>query len=137
MGLPLLALLDDLGPAVLAVDYLENSAFDLQACSSFGELWSAARQTPGSAALVDWRRIGELFNVEHQHYLAEVDHAAPVVLLFDDTFGEHLPAADLGVTAALDSPILRADLLAVLTSLSHKALVDDSVVTEERRFSAV
>ena len=114
MGLPLLALLDDLGPAMLAVDYLENSAFDLQACNSFGELWSAARRTPGSVALVDWRRIGGLLNHEHQHYLAQVDQAAPLVLLLDDTCGQHMHPADLGVTAVLDSPILRADLLALL-----------------------
>ena len=88
MGLPLLALLDDLGPAMLAVDYLENSAFDLQACNSLGELWSAARRTPGSVALVDWRRIEGLLNDEHQHFLAQVDQAAPLVLLFDDTFGQ-------------------------------------------------
>jgi DNA-binding NarL/FixJ family response regulator len=119
MGLPLLALLDDLGPAMLVVDYLENSAFELQARSSSGELWSAASRTPGSVAVVDWRRVGGLFNEVHQHYLADVDHAAPLVLL-DDTFGQHrLAAADLGVTAVLDSPILRADLLAVLTAVAQ------------------
>lgn len=123
MGLPLLALLDDLGPAMLVVDYLEHSAFDLQACSSVGELWSAARRTPGSVALVDWRRIGGLLNAEHQHFLADVDHAAPLVLLFDDTFGQHRRAADLGVTAVLDSPILRADLLDLLVRLSGTAVV--------------
>jgi hypothetical protein len=118
MGLPLLALLDELGPAMLAVDYLESSAFDLHACKSFGELYSAARRTPGSVALVDWRRIQGLFNAEHQHYLADVDRVAPLVLLFDDTFGQHTQADDLGVTAVLDSPILRGDLLAVLMGLS-------------------
>jgi len=119
--LPLLALFDDLGPAMLAVDYLEKGAFDLQACNSFGELWSAARRTPGSVALVDWRRIGGLLDDEHQHHLAQVDQAAPLVLLFDDTFGQHTCAADPGVTAVLDSPILRADLLAVLIKLSRRA----------------
>ena len=121
MGLPLLALLDDLGPAMLVVDYLEHSAFDLQACSSFGELWSAARRTPGSVALVDWRRIGGLLNEEHQHFLVDVDRAAPLVLLFDDTFGQHRHPADLGVTAVLDWPIQRSDLLAVLNRLAGKA----------------
>jgi hypothetical protein len=108
MGVPLLTLLDDLGPAVLVVDYLEHSAFDLQVCRSFGEFWSAAR-------------IGELLDEEHQHFLADIDHVAPLVLLFDDTFGQHRYAADLGVTAVLDSPILRADLLAVLVKVSDKA----------------
>src|SRR5688572_3818156 len=120
MGPPLLTLVDDLGPAMPVVDYLENSAFDLQACSPFGELWSAARRTPGSVALVDGRRIGGLLNEEHQHFLADVDRAAPPVLLFDDTFGQHRHATDLGVTAVLDSPIPDAHLLAVLLRLSGK-----------------
>lgn len=121
MGLPLLALLDDLGPAMLVVDYLENSAFELRACSSLGELRSAAGRMPGSVALVDWRRIGALLNEDHQHYLAQVDQAAPLVLLLDDTFSQRLHAADLGVSAVLDSPILRSDLLAVVTNLSRRA----------------
>jgi DNA-binding response OmpR family regulator len=124
MGLPLLALLDDPRPAMLVVDYLKHSAFDLQACSSFGELWSAARRTPGSVALVDWRRIRGLLNDEHQHFLADVDHAAPLVLLFDDSFGGHVDAADVGVTAVLEPPIQRADLLAVLNRLSSRALAE-------------
>jgi hypothetical protein len=128
MGLPLLALIDDLGPAMLAVDYLEKSAFDLQPCDSLGELWSAARRTPGSVALVDWRRIGGLLNPEHQHFLALVDQAAPVVLLLDDTFGQHMDAADLGVTAVLDSPILRAPLLGLLLELSHRAVKATSFI---------
>ena len=122
MVLPLLALLDDPGPAMLGVDCLEHSAFDLQACSLFGELWSAARRTPGSVALVDWRRIGCLLNDEHEYSLENIHHVVPLVLLLDDTFGQQRHSADLGITAVLDSPIQRADLLAVMTRLSRKAL---------------
>jgi hypothetical protein len=121
MGSPLLALLDDLGPASLVVDYLENSAFDLLTCNSIGELWSVARRTPGSVALVDSRRIGGLLSEDHEHYLAQVDQAAPLVLLVDDAFGQHDDATDLGVTAVLNNPILRADVLGLLEQLSRKA----------------
>ena len=69
---------------------------------------------------VDGRRTGGLLNEEHQHFLADVDRAAPPVLLFDDTFGQHRHATDLGVTAVLDSPIPDAHLLAVLLRLSGK-----------------
>jgi hypothetical protein len=124
MGLPVLALLDDLGPAILAADYLENSAFDLQECSSFADLWYAARRTPGSVALVDCRRIGGLLDPAQQRPLAQLDRATPLVLLFDDTVGQPQYAADLRVSAVLHSPILRADLLAVLVRLSRKAAAD-------------
>jgi len=53
MGVPLLALLDDLGPAMLGVDYLKHGAVDLQACSSIGELWSAVLNRLSSRALAE------------------------------------------------------------------------------------
>jgi AmiR/NasT family two-component response regulator len=48
----------------------------------------------------------------------------PVILLVDQGFGPHMTADDLGVTAVLDKPIGRGELLAALVAAASSRLVE-------------
>jgi hypothetical protein len=120
MALPLLTLLDELARDAVGQVGQASSSFEVRACTSLRELWSAAKRMPGSVAVVDWQRIGGLLSEEHRHDLSLVDRVVPLILVLDGGFGGHMSADDLGVTAVLDWPIKGEALLALVAAAHSK-----------------
>src|SRR4051812_46926149 len=115
MALALLSLLSESADAGFWPVGLLASCFEVQACASLGDLWSAAKRVPSSVALVDWQRIGGLLSEEHRHDLSLIDRVVPLVLVLDGGVAGHMSAADLGVTAVVDRPMGDGELLALVT----------------------
>jgi DNA-binding response OmpR family regulator len=117
MALPLLTLLAELpdGAARHGAPMTSDS-FEVQACASLRDLWSAARRMPGSVAMVDWQRVGGLLSEEHRYHLSLIGRIVPLILVWEGGAGGHMSAEDLGVTAVLDRPIADGELLALVTA---------------------
>jgi hypothetical protein len=120
MGLHLLTLVDELSTGSAGDADLANSCLELQACTSVGDLWSAARRWPGSVAVVGGQRISGPLSEEHRHYLALIVRAVPLILVIEARFGQHPSVDDVGVTAGIDTPIEKRTLLDLVAAAQTK-----------------
>jgi len=121
MALQLLTLLAELpGRAARYGALITSTSFEVQACASLSDLWSAARRMPGSVAVVDWQRIGGLLSEEHRHDLSLIERMVPIILVLDGGVDGHMSAEDLGVTAVLDRPLGDGELRSLVVAASSK-----------------
>jgi|SRR5579859_254410 len=133
MALPLLTLLDQVPDQAHEHVALANSSSDVLASTSPGDLSSAARQMPGSPAVVDCQRLGRGRCAEHRQSASLVDQVGGVARAPLDknvpVIGARLA---VGVPAVSDVPSAKGALLELVAAPGSRVRRPKARVNEQR-----
>lgn len=111
---PVHLLLGDRAMRDLLTELLSEDGWTVEQHSTLLGLWSAASETEGSVAVVDWSKTEGMLAEKNRDQRALLAQQVPIVVLVPAGWTRLLSAADLGVAALVPRPF---DLSMLLDAL--------------------
>ena len=96
------------------VDILASEQYEVQVCTSLGQVIRAAASHPSSVALVAWQGMDGLLTEEHRHDLVECVRRLRLVIMIPRRWSRLLDADALASAQLLEKPFDGDELLAVI-----------------------